>query len=98
GAQIGRNAEVAHGSWVTGSVPDGQSWAGSPASWRGPAVHDWPSEPPRRPWWLAGYGLTSLAFWLLPAVAGLPALWWAYRCLGNAADLPTAAGRLLLAV
>ncbi|MBV9821062.1 MAG: amino acid adenylation protein, partial [Actinobacteria bacterium] len=98
GAEIGRGAEVGHGSWVSGPVPDGEAWAGSPAVRRGRAAHDWPPAPPRRPWWLAGYGLTSLVFWLLPALAGLPALWWARRSLGDAGDLGTAAGRLLLAV
>jgi non-ribosomal peptide synthetase-like protein len=98
GAEIGRNAEIAHGSWVSGPVPDGESWAGSPAARLGRAVHDWPPAPPRKPWWLAGYGLTSVAFWLLPALAGLPAVWWAHHCLGNARTLGTAAGRLFAAV
>ncbi|HEX4727989.1 MAG TPA: Pls/PosA family non-ribosomal peptide synthetase, partial [Jatrophihabitans sp.] len=98
GAEIGRNAEVAHGSWVSGPVPDGETWAGSPAGRLGRAVHDWPAAPPRKPWWLAGYGLTSVAFWLLPAIAALPSLWWAYRCLGNAATSSTAAARLLKAM
>jgi len=98
GAEIGRNAEIAHGSWVNGPVPDGESWAGSPAVGLRRAVHDWPPAPPRKPWWLAGYGLTSVAFWLLPAVAGLPPVWWAYHCLGDARTLRTAAGRLFAAV
>ncbi|HST49727.1 MAG TPA: Pls/PosA family non-ribosomal peptide synthetase [Jatrophihabitans sp.] len=98
GAEIGRGAEVAHGSWVSGPVPDGESWGGSPAVRLGRAVHGWPPAPPRKPWWLAGYGLTSLAFWLLPAVAALPAAWWARRCLGDAGRLSVAAVRLLLAV
>lgn len=97
GAEIGRNAEIAHGSWVSGYVPDGESWAGSPATKLGRAAHDWPAAPPRKPWWLAGYGLTSLAFWLLPAVAALPSVWWAYRYLGDAATVQTAAVRLLAA-
>jgi len=98
GAEIGRNAEVAPGSWVSGPVPDGETWAGSPAVRTGRAVHDWPAAPPRKPWWLAGYGLTAVVFWLLPAVAALPAVWWARRCLGDAGELDTAAGRLLAAV
>ncbi|MGI8667473.1 MAG: Pls/PosA family non-ribosomal peptide synthetase [Jatrophihabitans sp.] len=98
GAEIGRNAEISHGSWVTGPVPDGETWAGSPAVRLGRAEHRWPAAPPRKPWWLAGYGFTSVGLWLLPAVAALPAMWWARRCLGDAHALSTAAGRLLLAV
>jgi non-ribosomal peptide synthetase-like protein len=42
GASVGAGAEVDPGAVVTGHVPAGQRWAGSPARAVGPAGDDWP--------------------------------------------------------
>jgi len=55
GAEIGRNAEIAAGSAVSGKVPPNERWSGSPASRVGRARHPWPDHrPARAPWWVAG--------------------------------------------
>ena len=71
GAVVGAGAEVGPGSAVTGAIPDGEFWTGSPAHpvarhARGP----WPGTPPRRPAWLLGYALASVVIAAVP-VAGL---------------------------
>ncbi|MEV6634819.1 Pls/PosA family non-ribosomal peptide synthetase [Actinoplanes sp. NPDC051470] len=75
GARVGKNARVAAGSTVTGAVPAGRRWAGSPAV---PVAEDeipWPGKrPPRSRFWVAAYGVTSHLLGLLPVVAALPAL------------------------
>ncbi|MEO6702737.1 MAG: Pls/PosA family non-ribosomal peptide synthetase, partial [Jatrophihabitantaceae bacterium] len=96
GAEVGPGAQVASGSWVAGTVPAGECWAGAPASRTGTASHGWPSRPPRRSYWLAGYGLTSVALAILPVVAALPGLWLARRLLTSGIDLARATSRLLL--
>ena len=68
---IGAGAEVGPGSAVTGTVPPGEFWTGSPAhamsrDARGP----WEAPPPQRLAWLVGYALTSLLIAAVP-VAGL---------------------------
>ncbi|WP_062520626.1 Pls/PosA family non-ribosomal peptide synthetase [Demequina silvatica] len=42
GSRVGEGAEVAPGSVVAGDVPPGELWAGSPASFEGPARERWP--------------------------------------------------------
>ncbi|MFH9887869.1 Pls/PosA family non-ribosomal peptide synthetase [Streptomyces luteogriseus] len=75
GARVGKRAEVAPGSAVTGQVPTGQRWAGAPAVKLGKAKRNWPKERPRRgTHWSLVYGLTGLAFTALPVLAGLAAL------------------------
>jgi non-ribosomal peptide synthetase-like protein len=76
GARIGKRAEIAPGSGVTGAVPTGQRWSGVPAVRDGKAARRWPKARPARPrTWLAVYDATSIGLSLLPAVAALPALW-----------------------
>ncbi|MFE2432531.1 Pls/PosA family non-ribosomal peptide synthetase [Streptomyces sp. NPDC059373] len=73
GARIGKRAEIAAGSGVTGAVPAGERWAGVPAARQGKANRNRPEgRPPRRRRWIAVYTLTSLALSLLPALAALP--------------------------
>ena len=61
-AVVGKNADVAPGSGVVGKVKAGQYWKGSPAMKSGKARHPWPDERPRRaPFWVAVYGVTSIA-------------------------------------
>ena len=75
GARVGKRAEVAPGSAVSGHVPTGQRWAGAPAAKLGRAKRDWPLERPQRgTYWRAMYGATGVALTLLPLVAGLAAL------------------------
>ncbi|MBB6421558.1 amino acid adenylation domain-containing protein [Streptomyces sp. AK010] len=75
GARVGKRAEVAPGSAVTGQVPTGQRWAGAPAVKLGKAKRNWPKERPRRGTrWSVMYGLTGLALTALPVLAGLAAL------------------------
>ncbi|ROP35256.1 Pls/PosA family non-ribosomal peptide synthetase [Saccharothrix texasensis] len=74
GARVGKRAEVAPGSGVTGSVPTGQRWAGVPAQRHGRAARPGP-RPPRSAWWKLVYAVTTSALGLLPvAAAVLPVL------------------------
>ncbi|NUP18317.1 MAG: amino acid adenylation domain-containing protein [Streptomyces sp.] len=74
GARVGKRAEVAPGSAVTGQVPTGQRWAGAPAVKLGKAKRNWPKERPRRgTYWRVMYGLTGFALSALPVLAGLAA-------------------------
>lgn len=83
GASVGKDAHVAPGSAVIGEVRSGQYWTGSPAAKSGKAHHPWPRQrPPRRPAWVAVYGLTAVLFGGLPLLAlgvGLAVLGWAVR-------------------
>src|SRR5262249_5664452 len=75
GARVGKRAEVAPGSAVTGQVPTGQRWAGAPAVKLGRAKRNWPKERPQRgTYWRVMYGLTGLALSALPLLAGAGAL------------------------
>jgi non-ribosomal peptide synthetase-like protein len=83
GAVIGKNADVAPGAGVVGKVKSGQYWKGSPAVKSGKARHPWPDErPPRKPFWVAMYGVTSVLLGGVPLLAlgaGLAVLGWAVR-------------------
>jgi non-ribosomal peptide synthetase-like protein len=77
GADIGAGAEVEPGSVVTGRVPDGERWEGSPARRVGRAGEQWPAEPPspgpaheRR--WKTMYALGLGLMMLVPLLAALP--------------------------
>nr|WP_100423918.1 Pls/PosA family non-ribosomal peptide synthetase [Sediminihabitans luteus] len=72
GAHVGKGADVAAGSCVTGRVKNREYWGGSPAvRIRGSARHPWPAErPPHAPRWVLGYALSGLVLGLLPFVAG----------------------------
>jgi non-ribosomal peptide synthetase-like protein len=75
GARVGKRAEVAPGSAVTGQVPTGQRWAGAPAVKLGKAKRNWPKERPQRGTsWRVMYGITGLALSALPVAAGAAAL------------------------
>src|SRR5689334_6315456 len=98
GARIGKGAEIAAGSTVSGAVPAGQRWAGSPARRAGRSGVSWPSTRPlrSRSWELA-YGLTATLLGLLPAVAALPALViLAAGAAGTASPAAATAGALLM--
>ncbi|MGW1795896.1 Pls/PosA family non-ribosomal peptide synthetase [Streptomyces sp. NPDC001984] len=75
GARVGKRAEVAPGSAVTGQVPTGQRWAGAPAVKLGKAKRNWPKQRPQRgTYWRVMYGVTGVALSALPVVAGVAAL------------------------
>ncbi|MFE1881342.1 Pls/PosA family non-ribosomal peptide synthetase [Streptomyces diastatochromogenes] len=75
GARVGKRAEVAPGSAVTGQVPTGQRWAGAPAVKLGKAKRNWPKERPQRgTYWRVMYGVTGMALSALPLLAGVVAL------------------------
>lgn len=90
GASVGKNADVAPGSGVVGKVKNGQYWRGSPAVKSGKAHHPWPQQrPPRRPAWVAVYGVTSILLGGLPLLAlgaGLAVVGWAVRDAATLAD------------
>ncbi|MCX4861636.1 Pls/PosA family non-ribosomal peptide synthetase [Streptomyces canus] len=71
GARVGKRAEVAPGSAVTGQIPTGQRWAGAPAVKLGKAKRNWPKERPARGTsWRVMYGLAGLSMSMLPVLAG----------------------------
>ncbi|MFI5736698.1 Pls/PosA family non-ribosomal peptide synthetase [Kribbella sp. NPDC051587] len=99
GAEIGRGAEIAAGSAVSGKVPANERWSGSPASRVGRARHPWPDErPARAPWWVAAYGAQSAVMSLLPVAAAAAALVVLGRALHGTETLGQAALRALGAV
>ena len=72
GAVVGRAAEVAPGSHVTGTVTAGEFWSGSPAERQAPARGPWSREDapaPRR--WLVGMGVIAVLIASLPGLAAL---------------------------
>ncbi|KOV70175.1 Pls/PosA family non-ribosomal peptide synthetase [Streptomyces sp. MMG1121] len=75
GARVGKRAEVAPGSAVSGQIPTGQRWAGAPAVKLGKAKRNWPKERPQRgTYWRVMYGVAGIALGALPLVAGVAAL------------------------
>ncbi|MFF3437228.1 Pls/PosA family non-ribosomal peptide synthetase [Streptosporangium sp. NPDC002721] len=72
GTKIGKNAQVAPGSAVAGSVPSGERWAGVPASRMGKARPPAAARPPRSWHWATAYGLSALVLSALPVIAALP--------------------------
>jgi non-ribosomal peptide synthetase-like protein len=96
GARIGKGAEIVAGSTVSGAVPAGQRWSGSPARRVGRSALSWPaSRPPRSRLWVTAYGVTATLLGLLPAIAALPGL----ALLGLATvDAPTVAAALRAAL
>ncbi|WP_344918637.1 Pls/PosA family non-ribosomal peptide synthetase [Streptosporangium oxazolinicum] len=74
GTKIGKNAQVAPGSAVAGSVPSGERWAGAPASRMGKARPPAADRPPRSRHWATAYGLSALVLSAFPVIAALPGL------------------------
>jgi non-ribosomal peptide synthetase-like protein len=46
GASVGEGAEIEPGSVISGVIPAGEHWGGSPARYLGPAGESWPSQEP----------------------------------------------------
>ncbi|RCG27116.1 amino acid adenylation domain-containing protein [Sphaerisporangium album] len=73
GTRIGKNAQVAPGSSVSGPVPAGERWAGAPATRQGKAAPR-AARPPRLRRWSAIYGVSASLLGLVPLVAAIPGL------------------------
>ncbi|HEY0216152.1 MAG TPA: Pls/PosA family non-ribosomal peptide synthetase, partial [Cellulomonas sp.] len=70
--RVGQGAQVAAGSAVLASVAPGETWAGSPAVFTGPAAEDWPAgRAPRGHRWVAVYGATAVVLAALPVLAAV---------------------------
>ncbi len=90
GTVVGRDADVAPGSGVSGRVPRGEAWAGSPARPVGTARGPWEGEsPPRHRGWTGAYAVTAVLVDLLPVVAalvGVLVLWPGLRAAATAGE------------
>ncbi|MGX7677819.1 Pls/PosA family non-ribosomal peptide synthetase [Jatrophihabitans sp. DSM 45814] len=99
GTRIGRKAEIAPGSWVSGDVGEAEHWAGAPAVRIGAATPSWPAtRPPRAPAWVLGYGVASAVLSALPLLAAVPSVLILAAFLGHPRSLGQAIGRVLAAV
>ncbi len=99
GARIGKRAQVAAGSSVTGRVPTGERWGGAPAVRLGRAVRRWPAgRPARRARWAAAYGLSGAGLTLLPVAAGAAAVCVGALLVPAGADLGAALRGALVAL
>ncbi|MGW3230010.1 Pls/PosA family non-ribosomal peptide synthetase [Kitasatospora sp. NPDC001095] len=97
GARVGKRAQVAAGSSVTGQVPTGQRWGGAPAVKLGRAERAWPKErPARRAGWASLYGVSGAVLSLLPVLPALAALAVLSRFVDRGAALGPALGGALL--
>ncbi len=78
GANIGEGAEIEPGSVVSGSIPAGEHWGGSPARYLGLAAQNWPEESPapgrHTRAWKALYASSMLLEGLLVLLALAPAI------------------------
>ncbi|MHC5795673.1 Pls/PosA family non-ribosomal peptide synthetase [Lacisediminihabitans sp. FW035] len=99
GASIGGGAEIEAGAAVSGRVPAGERWAGSPAERVGSARGAWPPQrPPRGTGWLVVFGLGSLTLSAIPAVGVVLGALVVGSAIGLSASLAEAFGRATLAV
>lgn len=99
GAEVGRNAEIAAGSAVSGKVPASERWSGSPATRVGRARHPWPDErPARAPWWVIAYGAASALMSVLPLAAAIAAIAVLRNAVAGTTSLGDAALQALWAI
>ncbi len=91
GSRVGQGAEVAPGTVVTGSVPPGELWSGSPAGFEGRARERWPHRrPPRGRRWLVLYAGSAALLAALPLLALAAGIVVVGAATHDAPDLPTA--------
>ncbi|WP_154794892.1 Pls/PosA family non-ribosomal peptide synthetase [Occultella kanbiaonis] len=70
GSVVGAGAEIGAGSLVSGEVPAGEEWSGSPATRRRKARGPWEDQqPPRHRGWQFAYGLTAVLLSAMPVLA-----------------------------
>jgi non-ribosomal peptide synthetase-like protein len=78
GADIGAGAEIEPGSVVSGHIPPGELWAGSPARYKGAAGENWPTIAPepskRQRVWKLMFGVGLATATVLPLIAAVPGL------------------------
>jgi non-ribosomal peptide synthetase-like protein len=75
GAVVGRDAEVAPGSAVVGTVTKGEYWTGSPAESVGRTRGPWSEHRPAyKPIWVYAYAVIATVIALLPIVAAVAGL------------------------
>ncbi|WP_343947679.1 Pls/PosA family non-ribosomal peptide synthetase [Nonomuraea longicatena] len=91
--RIGKNAQIAPGSSVSGEVPGGQRWAGAPAVRKGKAAPRG-ERPPRYRRWTLAYGLSALLLSLIPLVAAVPGV----LVLAAARGLPAVVGATVVSM
>ncbi|GHF82160.1 amino acid adenylation protein [Kitasatospora xanthocidica] len=96
GARIGARAEIAPGTCVTGTVPPGEHWHGSPARPSTEPLADWPAAAASssRAWNLA-YGAAFALLGLVPILSALPALAIVYPMIDTDRTLADALLQLL---
>ncbi|NUP76597.1 MAG: amino acid adenylation domain-containing protein, partial [Nonomuraea sp.] len=99
GARVGKNAQIAPGSAVSGTVPPGERWAGVPAFRQGKPRRSRPAERAARsrPWVIL-YGVSALVLSLLPVAAAGVALAVLAAFAGHARTLGQALAAALPAV
>ncbi|MDJ0324297.1 amino acid adenylation domain-containing protein [Cryobacterium sp. PH31-AA6] len=99
GARIGAGAVIDPGAAVSGAVPAGERWAGSPAVRVGAARGSWPAErPPRARRWLIAFAAGAVGMTAIPAVAAALGVLVVGAAIGDAATLADAFRRAALAV
>jgi non-ribosomal peptide synthetase-like protein len=99
GASVGRGAIVESGSAVSGRVPAGERWAGSPAARVGAARPTWPLErPPRAARWLVAFAVGSIVMAAMPAASVILGALVVGAAIGDAQTLGEALLRAALAV
>ncbi|WP_456825572.1 Pls/PosA family non-ribosomal peptide synthetase [Cellulomonas sp. P5_E12] len=99
GTRVGAWSEVAPGSAVLTSVPPGELWVGSPATFDGPSRRHWPRDrAPRSRRWVGAYGATAALLAALPVVAAVCGLLVVGLGLRGSVTLGDAALDALIAV
>jgi non-ribosomal peptide synthetase-like protein len=99
GARVGQDAEVEAGSAVSGAVPPGERWGGSPSERVGVARHRWPGRrPPRAPIWVPVFAGTAGLLGAFPVIAAAAGLAVVGHAVSGDARLTDAVGSALLAV
>ncbi|TFD17730.1 Pls/PosA family non-ribosomal peptide synthetase [Cryobacterium sp. TMT2-23] len=97
GARIGAGAVIEPGAAVSGVVPAGERWAGSPAIRMGAAHGSWPAErPPRGRRWLTAFAAGAVGMTALPVIAVIVGALIVGAAIGDASTLSAALGRAAL--
>ncbi|RJT86195.1 amino acid adenylation domain-containing protein [Cryobacterium melibiosiphilum] len=99
GAHIGDRAMLEPGAAVSGRIPAGERWAGSPAERVGSPKRPWPAQrPPRGRRWLTVFAIGSIVMTALPAGSAILGALVVGAAIGDASTLGEALLRAALAV